>query len=730
MHKRNFVGFRDRILLHLQQFEKDVYENIHNNEVDGENREFLVNLTQEGIADSVGTKQSTIYKELQNLREPAIQGETALIEVVEKVRVPGKDRACAIYFLSPYGQDLAAQKRSYLESKKIEVQGYQGKDNEVVTVGELIIDLVKSQPELTPDAALLKIAARTNLDGKINWGQLTTEIMETEDAIEKTEPVEPVKVSTEPKLNPFFNRIAIKDPKYFFGRDEDVHYLMSLLRNTQSCSIIGPRRIGKSSLINYISNPEILKKSGLEPDEFIFVSIDLEGLEQISQSEFFQIMIDEIRNQLTDEELRDRIERILDRETIRFLDLKNIIRQISDSGIKIVFLLDEFELITNNSNLDSNFFSGLRNLANSYNVGYITASHTTLLELTFSKETLGSPFFNFFTQIELGLISDDKTNELIDRLSKDSGVTFEKNIIEFIRSTAGNHPFFVQMLSFHVFEWLTEKQSISEQDLELVSNSFQNEARPHYEYFWNHLEPAEKKLIYRLSLDQKLDLPSLDKKALLELKRKALIVEVPEGIDIFSTGFQNYISVKKEDELVKKPEPGPDKSGKTPPDVEDIKFEFGCCYFVDEDDPEKCVDIFKELVAGQIPGRFISRTPREKAEKVWGINIDDSVWLCTKQGEGFITPNVQKILHLIFEFVKNNQQSVIYLDGLEYIINHNDFQRTLALMDNIKENIAVHNSIFIFPLSSKIFSEREIGLMGKNSIAVGKDTALDFSKLE
>jgi hypothetical protein len=73
---------------------------------------------------------------------------------------------------------------------------------------------------------------------------------------------------------------------------------------------------------------------------------------------------------------------------------------------------------------------------------------------------------------------------------------------------------------------------------------------------------------------------------------------------------------------------------------------------------------------------------------------------------------------------------VIYLDGLEYLINHNDFQRTLALMDNIKENIAVHNSIFIFPMSSTIFSEREMGLMGKNSIEIGKETRFDFSNLK
>ena len=51
MQKKNFIGFRDRVLLHLLRFSKEVYENIHGASVDGSYREFLQHLTQEGIAD-------------------------------------------------------------------------------------------------------------------------------------------------------------------------------------------------------------------------------------------------------------------------------------------------------------------------------------------------------------------------------------------------------------------------------------------------------------------------------------------------------------------------------------------------------------------------------------------------------------------------------------------------------------------------------------------------------
>lgn len=736
MQKKNFVGFRDRVLLHLLQFAKQVYDNIHGDQIDGDERDFLAHLTQEGIAEGVGTKQSTIYKELQTLRSPAVEGEEPLINAIEKARVPGKKRACTIYYLTQYGKDLAHQKMTYLEAKKLEVQDYEGKEVQVVSIEELIILLIDKIPDLNPVTALLKIAANATPDGIVSWNEVLAPPELPSEAMPK-EILKPAALEPPPQalLNPYFNRIAIKDPKYFFGREEEVHYIMSLLRNTQSCSIVGPRRIGKSSLINYISHPEVIKKYGLGPDEFIFVSIDLEGLGELTQSDFFQIMVEELRNRITDDELRRRMETVLEKETIRFLDLKNIIKNISDSGKKIIFLLDEFELITNNENLDCNFFSGLRNLANSYNVGYITASHTPLLDLTFSKETLGSPFFNFFSQIDLSLVKKDEVQDIIITPSRSTNVVFPENIINLIENTTGPHPFFLQMLCFHAFEWLRDKGSISDSDLPIILERFENEALPHFHYFWTHLTPEEQEVIKKLQIKKQLsDQPSLHT-TIKTLKRKALLVEAPEGIRLFSDAFEEYISktdnITMEGILESKPKLAEDESLEVEPDSQrDLVIELGNCYFVDEDAPNMSVTTFQDLTKRGLVGLFISRTPVEKAKGQWQLENSNVIWLCSKTGENCLPPSLQKIFHLIFEFIKQNTHSVIFFDGLEYIINKNDFERTLTLIENIKENIALHNSVFIVPISATVFSEREMALLCKNSVKLPKGAALDFSKVK
>ena len=64
--------------------------------------------------------------------------------------------------------------------------------------------------------------------------------------------------------NPFFHRGPIRDPAYFFGRERETRLLLSLVRNAQSVSVLGQRRIGKSSFVLHAANPLVLQAHGLD----------------------------------------------------------------------------------------------------------------------------------------------------------------------------------------------------------------------------------------------------------------------------------------------------------------------------------------------------------------------------------------------------------------------------------------------------------------------------------
>src|SRR5215469_9119617 len=90
--------------------------------------------------------------------------------------------------------------------------------------------------------------------------------------------------------NPYLNRVAIKDPAHFFGRSREVAKIFSRLAASrpQSISIVGDRRIGKSSLLNYICNKTIRARFIDAPSVYAFVFIDLQQKRRLSLKDFLR----------------------------------------------------------------------------------------------------------------------------------------------------------------------------------------------------------------------------------------------------------------------------------------------------------------------------------------------------------------------------------------------------------------------------------------------------------
>jgi len=54
--------------------------------------------------------------------------------------------------------------------------------------------------------------------------------------------------------NPYITGGLVKDPAMFFGRKEELHLIRDRLRKGDSTSVVGLRRIGKSSLLYQLAN--------------------------------------------------------------------------------------------------------------------------------------------------------------------------------------------------------------------------------------------------------------------------------------------------------------------------------------------------------------------------------------------------------------------------------------------------------------------------------------------
>jgi hypothetical protein len=287
---------------------------------------------------------------------------------------------------------------------------------------------------------------------------------------------------------------------------------------------------------------------------------------------------------------------------------------------------------------------------------------------------------------------------------------------------------------------MLENGSITDSSFPQISKKFKDEVTAHFQYFWNRLSEDEQNVLYTFKT-QEISKAMIRNQGIIQaLKKKGLLMEGQDVVQVSSSAFFEFITSVKSINTVA---PGvgqktqtnlidEDQTTKATPSKipKKIQVDWGNNYYINEETPNVSAKFFNDLTQQGAKGLFITRTPIHKAKEQWEIKNSDIIWLCSRTGKNYIHPALEKISHTIMEFVKQNKNSVILLDGVEYIINNNDFLKTLNLLDNLKEISALFNSVLIIPISSLIFSDREMALLGKNSNEITDNTTLDFSKLQ
>lgn len=306
-------------------------------------------------------------------------------------------------------------------------------------------------------------------------------------------------------MNPFTFGNPIKDPARFYGRREDLRQIVNRLRSSahESTSIVGERRIGKTSLLKYLDTPEVAAQLGLPPAEYCMVYIDFQGLTDITPERFWQRVLRKMERSICLPELLPEIQALREMDAFDLFDLEDLFESIAGSGLTTVLMLDEFEYVTQNPNFGSDFFGGLRALAIHQNLPLLTATRRELVDLCHSEELKGSPFFNIFANIVLRPFSRAEVLEMLDGYMAETPIKFSAREKELVLGLGGGYPFFTQMAGNYLVE---AKQKGLEGDtlLQDVYVNFDAQADSHFSYMWSHSSESEKiTLLTVLAFNQK-----------------------------------------------------------------------------------------------------------------------------------------------------------------------------------------------------------------------------------
>jgi hypothetical protein len=251
-------------------------------------------------------------------------------------------------------------------------------------------------------------------------------------------------------------------PERFIGRKREVKDILDRLANPAhgSTAVSGEVRIGKTSLLHYISSPEIAEKWGLSPEKCTFIFVDSQTIDRFSPKGFWRYVLKSLAARKAHDP--GYIDGLLQGDDVGDFELGELFDRIARDDKRVVLLLDEFEHIVEQVNPDDpGFLNLLRALISrpAHGLALVLASRKPLHALCQNMRFVGSPFPASFTLLSLGPFSPEEANELMDVYTQGTGVTFSDKDKEFAYEISVGHPYQLQKGCSKLFQRHLEKMA-------------------------------------------------------------------------------------------------------------------------------------------------------------------------------------------------------------------------------------------------------------------------------
>lgn len=229
--------------------------------------------------------------------------------------------------------------------------------------------------------------------------------------------------------NPFVWRDGITNADDFFGRGKEQRTLQDYLAKSQNCQVVGPRRIGKTSLLRQI------ERRAREWDACAAVAFA-----DMQDPKFWTLKgwlrhISRQWNWDAPDGLADFSERLEDAIT---------------GGLRPVLCLDEFEeMAKRGAEFTEDFLLALR-ACGQQGLAIVTASRETLDKIT-DPRSKSSAFFNTFPLLRLGALTEPEAQDFVNywRVGVAPFADEEKREIW---GFARRHPLALQIACYHVLK--------------------------------------------------------------------------------------------------------------------------------------------------------------------------------------------------------------------------------------------------------------------------------------
>ena len=238
--------------------------------------------------------------------------------------------------------------------------------------------------------------------------------------------------------NPFHWRGTVTDPEAFVGRDLDFQAIFMRLKTLSCVSVVGERRIGKSSLLYQAAQraPKVLG------EHCRAVYIDLLSAKHHTLDGLLRAMAHGFTG--------DDVTLMGWTGPEKLAAFEETVRRIRSTGAMPVAFLDEFESVASRKEeFGDSMLESWRSLGNDGQMAFVTSSAQPLDRVT-HESGYTSAFYNIFAQTKLGEFSDrDARSFTLHALRAGD---FDLPDETYLLRVGGHHPLKLQVAAWHLYE--------------------------------------------------------------------------------------------------------------------------------------------------------------------------------------------------------------------------------------------------------------------------------------
>ncbi len=333
----------------------------------------------------------------------------------------------------------------------------------------------------------------------------------------------------------------IKHPADFYGRHEQITRFYEIIggRQTQSVSVLGVRRAGKTSFLQYVAHPATMAHYLPNPEEYTMVYLDMSSCK--TPTDFYYRLLQRLQMNLGQVKT-DFLWKESPRGQTKLYDVEAYLCQFPDT--RIVLLLDEFDHLRTEE-FDQDFLTELRAMTGvlEYDLACVTASYWDLYTL---GTRLGlpptSPFYNIFYPTPIYMSSLELT----------------EGDVRDIQALAGSLPFFVQATAA---KWFRQRRAGDTPDPEAARQQLAADLAPYFDQWWHNFSSSERTVLLAVAEERPLtdlNYSTLEMDGIVRrLHGYGLLYLADERPQvngrIFQTWLRQYAKLQTAQPIVKKP---------------------------------------------------------------------------------------------------------------------------------------------------------------------------------